>query len=1387
MKRYIYYIWCLWGLGLLTGCMFEEESIETKDENLVHMVFTAMVEDGSPATRTVLDENDVDGFRDVLWEPEDVIGVATYNGRYQRFENVLEEPAASGVFEGSVNQDIMYYAIYPYRDNQQMSTSVNVTIPSKQTYKPNSFDGSAAPMVGKGNHAEPLHFMNLCGSLAINITGTAKIKSIVFETKAGEKVSGDATVDPDYADYPILTMSETADTYIVLDCGEGVQLSGDPTSFHFVLPPATYNGFKITIATVDGQFMEKSTDKQLNIKRSIVTKAASFAFENNVKDFTDLSERGNANSYIVSQSGNYSFDATVIGNGEFGFTPDHNFHTNSPEISPSYVDVLWEDSLGLIKVCGYDSTSGEAKLITSGKEGNAVLAAMDADGTIIWSWHIWMTDQPEEQIYNNNAGTLMDRNLGAVSATPGDVGALGLLYQWGRKDPFLGASSINSNEVRKSTITWPSTVSSDATSGTIEYTVLNPTTFIKNNGSNYDWYYTGSSSTDNTRWQSEKTIYDPCPVGWRVPDGGDNGVWSISKGSSSDYTRSYDKTNKGVNFSGDFGSYPSIWYPSSGSRRSRDGALSSVGNYGDYWSITPSGREAYYLQLTDNGYIGPMYSGQRANGFSVRCTKDEGYVDISYPQVSITGFEQISTTSESLKANVKAEGISSVTERGFIYGQMPDLSDGIKVQCGSGLGEFLYTLTGLTKATKYYVAAYAINSRGEIHSPIKSFTTKFSDVVVDLSSNETANCYVVHELGIYSFDCTVKGNSLESVGSPVSVDVLWEIDNTNESTIVGDIICDVTLSQDNSIVFNATGKEGNALIAVKDIEGNILWSWHIWVTDQPQELHYVNSKGEFYLLDRNLGATRADRGVGDEWKESVGALYQWGRKDPLVVDIYKTNHNIKTVEESILHPTEHASLSSWNYTSHWEKNHNNDLWNPDHKTIYDPCPSGYMVADNSAYYGNSIDSELNNGYYIPFSDSANSWFPITPIIWCGGDLIEASNEIIVWSSRKTNDNSFHRLHVKSESLSSYWDGYDNAAMASPVRCMKDESSYYKYDNDFSTSGAISLSDAGTANSYIVSSSGTYSIPAVKGNSSESVGPVASAEVLWESFGTEEKVFKGNLVSGARYENGKIYFKIPDSYREGNAVIAAKEASGTILWSWHIWLTDEPEEQVYYNNAGTMMDRNLGATSATPGDVGALGLLYQWGRKDPFLGSSSISSSTVARSTLIWPSAVSSDSSNGTIEYALEHPTTFITYNGNNIDWYYTGSSSTENTRWQSSKTIYDPCPQGWRVPDGGDNGVWSAALGSSSSYSGTYDSTNAGMNISGKFGSASTIWYPASGYRRSDDGALYNVGSSGDCWSVTPSSNDAYSLSFYYNGYVGLTYYNNRAGGFSVRCLQESE
>ena len=338
------------------------------------------------------------------------------------------------------------------------------------------------------------------------------------------------------------------------------------------------------------------------------------------------------------------------------------------------------------------------------------------------------------------------------------------------------------------------------------------------------------------------------------------------------------------------------------------------------------------------------------------------------------------------------------------------------------------------------------------------------------------------------------------------------------------------------------------------------------------------------------------------------------------------------------------------------------------------------------------------------------------------------------------------------------------------------------------SGYTNLAATTSANCYIVSQSGSYCFPVVRGNaSSDWLYQTKASEVLWESLGTSIAPYVGDLIKSVSYKDGYIAFQTADTFKEGNAVIAAKDADGNILWSWHIWCTDQPQAHVYNNNAGTMMDRNLGAISATPGDVGALGLLYQWGRKDPFLGSSSISSSTVAKSTITWPSAVSTSSSRGTVDYVISHPTTFVyASSSTDYDWHY---SSRDNTLWTTSsspKSIYDPCPAGWRVPDGGISGVWSKAVGSSSSFtnSSLYNSTNKGMNFSGKFGSASTIWYPASGYRLYDHGSLLNVGYHGNYWSASPYSFCAYYLSFSYDGYVDPSHYYYRARGHSVRCLQ---
>lgn len=309
---------------------------------------------------------------------------------------------------------------------------------------------------------------------------------------------------------------------------------------------------------------------------------------------------------------------------------------------------------------------------------------------------------------------------------------------------------------------------------------------------------------------------------------------------------------------------------------------------------------------------------------------------------------------------------------------------------------------------------------------------------------------------------------------------------------------------------------------------------------------------------------------------------------------------------------------------------------------------------------------------------------------------------------------------------------------------------------FPWGSATDLSAIKSANCYIVSTSGLFKIKAVKGNSSKSIGTIKVADVLWESFASTAPS-ASDLVQYVSCKDNYIGFKIHDDFKEGNALIAAKDANGKILWSWHIWLTDKPQEHIYKNNAGTMMDRNLGATSATPGDVGTHGLSYQWGRKDPF--------------TTGWL-IVKSDSSTDTIEYTIAHPTTFIC-----------SYSPNDNTLWTTSETaksIYDPCPVGWRVPDGGENGVWSKAGFDDV----TSDSTLGGISFS--ISSPSTTWYPSGSIIDSSDGKYYRGGLS-YYWSASLVCGGlAYTLSiFNISGGATLSFSAFFATGCFVRCIKE--
>lgn len=340
---------------------------------------------------------------------------------------------------------------------------------------------------------------------------------------------------------------------------------------------------------------------------------------------------------------------------------------------------------------------------------------------------------------------------------------------------------------------------------------------------------------------------------------------------------------------------------------------------------------------------------------------------------------------------------------------------------------------------------------------------------------------------------------------------------------------------------------------------------------------------------------------------------------------------------------------------------------------------------------------------------------------------------------------------------------------------------------------------GGTNCHLVSKSGTFFFDATKkGNSSESVGDVSDVSVLWESFGTSNMPNVGDIVSNIRFNEGIVFLDVIGN--DGNAIVGVKNSDGSVLWSWHIWacMGYDPSttDQLYFNDAGIVMDRNLGATSATPNDVHSIGLLYQWGRKDPFLNCESFGSINRAASTLSWPSPVKSDANSGTIEYSIENPTTFITSNysgGKGVDWLFTHN----NFLWQKEdggKGVYDPCPAGYRVPRGGESGLWETALGCEyiwASWSGR------GINFSGIFGSSSTIWYPASCFIDDATGNLVNAGShrgcsyGGDLWCCTPyfssdySSDRANAVFYTSDRFVGFIEYSYRGRGSSVRCVRE--
>ncbi|MBO4634341.1 MAG: hypothetical protein J5669_03100 [Bacteroidales bacterium] len=226
--------------------------------------------------------------------------------------------------------------------------------------------------------------------------------------------------------------------------------------------------------------------------------------------------------------------------------------------------------------------------------------------------------------------------------------------------------------------------------------------------------------------------------------------------------------------------------------------------------------------------------------------------------------------------------------------------------------------------------------------------------------------------------------------------------------------------------------------------------------------------------------------------------------------------------------------------------------------------------------------------------------------------------------------------------------------------------------------AIDLSIAGlaAANCYVIDAPGVYMFPALKGNSDEKAGNVFGAEIVWETYNNAVEVVPNSIIAEVDYDNDNVYFKTPDALKPGNAVIAAKGNDDAILWSWHIWIpADAITTNAHNLYPQELMDRNLGAlVAATPEriPVESYGLLYQWGRKDPFIGALDVDSYDFATRA---GTALSASEGPITVAESIANPAMYAYGQWN------TWTKEEDFTLWQNEvKTIYDPCPAGYRVP-----------------------------------------------------------------------------------------------------------
>lgn len=362
----------------------------------------------------------------------------------------------------------------------------------------------------------------------------------------------------------------------------------------------------------------------------------------------------------------------------------------------------------------------------------------------------------------------------------------------------------------------------------------------------------------------------------------------------------------------------------------------------------------------------------------------------SAPIVDACLTSNITFTSATVESHIISDGGRAILEKGICYSTTPNPTTSSH-KIAAEAENISFNIENLSPETNYYVRAYAVNSIGTSYGTEIPFTTilKIPALPIDCS-----NSYIIAP-NATPLLIPVKIANYAVPGSIGADDLLIpELVWTDNPQIISDI---GTSGIGSSAYIRITpgSAEGNAVVAVT-VDGEIKWSWHIWVTNYDPNSDTVLFPDGSIAMNRNLGAMSSNK--NDETK-CYGLHYQWGRKDPFPsqgsgdiisqiqsVDLPRTtgyNNNMKyAIQNPMALVRSLSPLYDW-YVSDNPSAQSGDLWTTTagKKAIYDPCPSGWRVPVQSSYSGFNTDNFIydygtNNGRTLIYN-SQTAWFPLT--------------------------------------------------------------------------------------------------------------------------------------------------------------------------------------------------------------------------------------------------------------------------------------------------------------------------------------------------------------------------------------------------------------------------